>query len=318
MRIVITCIGDQKFLLNKSSVNCNDVRGIVEMFKECDIDADCIDVNSYDKANNYDVLIIKMGVIVNWGGIQSEYLRKGIEMINNFKGEVFILSVDQDFIFPNEEREGFIRVERPVHFLYSGKEHAELASKELKGFDEIINTGEFNQGVGIGKIISRYPFTNIEPCYDAVYGGQARKELMKLITKIAKNYSLVSYGGLRNKIEQYVVPYYEKVAIDSLELRSINSLGNYTFLFFKPKTRWYTPRIFEQMASNSLAMFDTRWTETKSLWTEHNTFSSFDELFERLKDKPKKEYIEEQHEKFLDFDFDSYNQRMVQNILDLI
>lgn len=66
MRIVVTCIGDQKFLLNKSSVNCNDVRGIVEMFKECDIDADCIDVNSYDKANNYDVLIIKMGVIVNW------------------------------------------------------------------------------------------------------------------------------------------------------------------------------------------------------------------------------------------------------------
>lgn len=317
MKIVVTCICDQKFLLDKSSVNSNDVRGIAEMFKECGINADCIDLNSYDKANNYDVLLIKMGVIVNWGGVQSDYLRKGINMINNFKGEVFILSVDQDFIFPNEEREGFIRIERPVHFLYSGKEHAKLASKELKGFDEIINTGEFNQGVGIGKIISRYPFTNIEPRYDAVYGGQARKELIKLITKIAKKHSLVAYGQIRGKIKD-VVPCYQKVSIDSLELRAINSLGNYSFLFFKPKTRWLTPRIFEQMASNSLAMFDTRWTETKSLWTEHNTFSSFDELFERLEEKPKKEYIEEQHEKFLNFDFNGYNKRMVQNILDLI
>lgn len=317
MKIVVTCIGDTKFLLNKSSVNCNDVRGIAEMFKECGINADCIDVNSYDKANNYDVLIIKMGVIVNWGGEQSKYLRAGINMINNFNGEVFILSVDQDFIFPNKPRDGFVRVERPVHFLYAGKEHAELVSKELEGFDSIINTGEFNQGVGIGKIISRYPFTHIEPCYDAVYGGQARKELLKLISKISKNYSLVTYGGIRKKLENSI-PYYEKVAIDSLELRSINSLGNYTFLFFKPKTRWFTPRIFEQMASNSLAMFDRRWTETESLWTDHNTFSSFDELFERLKEKPRKEYIEEQHEKFLSFDFESYNQKMVQNVFDLI
>ena len=48
MKIVVTCIGDTKFLLDKSSVNCNDVRGIAEMFKECGINAECIDVTSYD------------------------------------------------------------------------------------------------------------------------------------------------------------------------------------------------------------------------------------------------------------------------------
>lgn len=314
--IAITAVGDQGLVLNKSSVDLNDVLAVKGMLDTAGFDAKVIDRDNLAKAHDYDVLFVKCGVIVNWGGTQTKHFQKYIKLINDFDGPVFLMSVDQDFVFPNQEREGFLTINRPVYFLYSGKNAKEIANKQLKDFD-VIDSAQFYQGVQVGKQLSQMPFLKVEPIYDAVYGGQARKELLKRLVQISESYSLLTYGNVRKKVPKSI-GLNGAFDFDSRELRSVNSMGKHSFIFFKPKTPWLTPRIFEQLCSNSMVLFDTRWDATKPFWTDKNTFSSQDELMERMSYEPTKADIDEQHGLALSFDYDKYNEEQLSNIIDFL
>lgn len=314
--IAITAVGDQGLVLNKSSVDLNDVLAVKGMLDTASFDTKVIDRDNLAKAHDYDVLFVKCGVIVNWGGTQTKHFQKYIKLINDFDGPVFLMSVDQDFVFPNQEREGFLTINRPVYFLYSGKNAKEIANKQLKDFD-VIDSAQFYQGVQVGKQLSQMPFLKVEPIYDAVYGGQARKELLKRLVQISESYSLLTYGNVRKKVPKSI-GLNGAFDFDSRELRSVNSMGKHSFIFFKPKTPWLTPRIFEQLCSNSMVLFDTRWEATKPFWTDKNTFSSQDELMERMSYEPTKADIDEQHGLALSFDYDKYNEEQLSNIIDFL
>lgn len=317
LSVAITNIGDKGLLPNVSGVDLNECVAISQMFTEYGVKNKIIYRDNLDEANKYDALFIKVGVIVNWGGIQTKWLQSTINLINNFNGPVFMLTVDQDSIVPNKERTGFLQITHPIHFLYVGKGHSKAADKEVKDLN-IIDSHRFNHCVQIGKEIARMQFLTVKPQFDAVYGGQARKELMPLLKKIANQYKLLVFEQLSEKNIPNAIFSNTKFNFDNAEIRSINSMGNYSFLFFKPKTRWLTPRIFEQMCSNSLAMFDKRWTETKPFWTSFNTFDSFDELLEKIGNKPTEDQINEQHEIVRNFDYDSYNGEQISNIIQLL
>lgn len=316
MRVAVTSVSDRCLILSKPSVDLNEVRAVTQIFLDYGIKAEMLDRDHYDEANEYDVLFIKWGPVINFGGKQSTNLKKAITMINNFKGKVFMLSVDQDFVYPNTPRDGFDLITRPVYFLYTGTNHKEMASKALKGI-EVIDTFQFNHCVQIGKDLSKLEFLNVTPKYDAVYGGQARRELIPLINLIAKNHSIVTYGKMSQKTIGTIHLLNNK-DFDNEEIRAANSLGKFSFIFNKPKTQWLTPRIFEQLDSNSLVLFDTKWEATKPFWTDKNTFSNKEELLERLEYEPTKKDIEEQHQLSLNFDYDAYSQEQISHILPLL
>lgn len=316
MRIAVTSVADVCLVLSKPSIDLNEVRAVTQIFLDYGIEAEVLDRDHYDEANEYDVLFIKWGMVVNFGGEQSNDLKKAIAMINNFKGKVFMLSVDQDFVYSNTPRDGFDLITRPVYFLYTGTNHKEIANKALKGI-EVIDTVQFNHCVQIGKELSKLEFLNVIPKYDAIYGGQARRELIPLINLIAKSHSIVTYWGMSKKAIGTVHLQNDKF-FDNEEIRAINSLGKFSFIFNKPKTQWLTPRIFEQLDSNSLVLFDTKWEATKPFWTDKNTFSNKEELLERLEYEPTKKDIEEQHQLSLKFDYDDYNQEQISHILPLL
>lgn len=317
MKIGITVIGDKKLSLNQSSVNLNDVIGADIMFKNAGYESEILETEALEeKAQEFDCLFFKAGPIINFGGQQSKHLVSEINAINSFKGPVVIYSVDQDWDLPNKERDGFLTIKRPVYFAYSGKNHSEIAEKQTKDV-QVIKTAEFNQAYGIWKLISEQETPKIYPQYDAVYCGQARAELMPLLEEISLKYDLVTWGSINKKLA-HSKKLNTHTNFSSVELPALNSLGKYSFLFFKPKTRWITPRICEQMASNSLVLFDKRWTETEQFWTEFNTFSSDEELMRRISQEPTKEQLEIQHEKMKQFNVDEEIAKHVQNIVSLI
>lgn len=317
MNIGITVIGDKKLSLAQSSVNLNDVVGIDIMFKHCGYDSEIIETsNLAERAKEFDCLIFKAGPIINFGGKQSKHLQTEINVINNFKGPVVIYSVDQDWILPNKERAGFLTINRPVFFAYSGKNHNAISKKQMKDV-EVLGTAEFNQAFGIWKLIAGHSTPNISPRYDAVYCGQARAELMPIIKRISQKFSLLTWGSINKKLSNSK-KLNTHTNFSSVELVALNSLGKYTFLFFKPKTRWITPRICEQMASNSLVLFDKRWTETKSFWTDFNTFDSEEELLSKMSANPTEEQLKIQHKIFSDYDVEAKTKEHVANVIRLI
>lgn len=316
MSVALSTIGDQGLVFNKASVDLNDVLAVKQMLKSAGVNVKLLDRDSIEEANNYDALLLKCGVIVNWGGKQSEHLKKIINVVNEFDGPVFLMSVDQDFVLPNKERDGFLTINRPVSFLYSGKNASEVVSKQLPDI-EVEDSIQFYQGVQIGKQISKLPFVNTKPVYDAVYGGQPRKELLSTLNDIAENYSLLVYENVRKKVPNAISADF-KMFFDNKELRAINSLGKFSFLFYKPKTPWITPRIFEQLCSNSFALFDKCWEATKPFWTDNNTFSSEDELIERMGQEPTENEIKEQHQIAKEFDYDKYNEEQLAHLLPLL
>lgn len=312
-KIAITAIGDQGLSLDKSSVDLNDVLAVKGMLDAKGFFTKIIDRNKLDQIKDYDVLFVKCGVIVNYGGKQSKHLQNVIQIINDFDGPVLMMSVDQDFILPNQERDGFMTINRPVYFLYSGENAKDVAKAQMKDVD-VIDAVQFYQGVQVGKQLSDIPFLDIDPIYDAVYGGQARKELLKRLIQVSEKYSLLTYGGVKEKVPKSIA-INASFNFDSREIRVINSMGKHSFIFFKPKTPWLTPRIFEQLDSNSMVLFDTRWEGTRPFWTDKNTFSSQDELMERMKYEPTEKDIKEQHELSLAFDYDKYNEEQISHIM---
>lgn len=314
--VALSSIGDMKLNFNKSTVDLNDVLAVKHMLENVGIKVNLFNTDNTEIAYKADILFLKCGVIVNWGGQQTENLKSLIDLVNNFDGPVFMMSVDQDFVFPNSEREGFKSIVRPVYFLYSGEDHKEQALKQMKGF-EIADSFQFYQGVQIGKDLISEPFLNVIPQYDAIYGGQARKELLKTLELISRKYSLVTYAGIRKKLDKSIhLPV--NFNFDSKELRVVNSLGKHSFLFYKPKTPWLTPRIFEQLDSNSMVLFDTRWKATELFWTDKNTFSSQDELMDLMEYEPTEKDIKEQHKLSLAFDYDKYNEEQISHIIQLL
>ncbi len=317
MKIGISVIGDKKLSFSQSSVNLNDAIGMDTMFKTCGYKSEVIETDQLaEKSKNFDCLIFKAGPIINFGGKQSKHLISEIETINSFSGPVIIYSVDQDWILPNKKRSGFVTINRSVFFAYSGKDHEAISEKQMKDVD-VLKTAEFNQAFGIWKLIAEQSEPKTFPKYDAVYCGQARQELMPLIERISQKYKLVTWGSINKKL-QTSIQLNTHINFGSLELASLNSLGRYSFLFFKPKTRWITPRICEQMASNSLVLFDRRWTETSEFWTDFNTFGSDKELLDKLSAKPTKEQLHIQHEMLKSFNVDEQIKKQVSSILELI
>lgn len=317
MKVGLTVIGDKKLSLSQSSVNLNDVIGMDIMFKDCGYDSEIIETSELgEKAKEFDCLIFKAGPIINFGGKQSKHLQTEINVINSFQGPVVIYSVNQDWVLPNKERTGFLTINRPVYFAYSGKDHKAISEKQMKDV-EVLGTTEFNQAFGIWKLIAENPTPSIYPKYDAVYCGQARAELMPIIKKISQKFALLTWGSINKKLSKSK-KLDTHTNFSSVELVALNSLGKYTFLFFKPKTRWIAPRICEQMASNSLVLFDKRWTETNCFWTDFNTFSSEKELLSKMSVSPTKEQLEIQHKKFLEFDTETKTKEYVANVIRLI
>lgn len=316
MRIAVTSVSDKGLILNRSSVDLNEVVAVQQMLLGSGIDAKILDRDKWNDLKNFDALFIKFGTIINWGGQQSEYLKAGIRMINNFDGPVFMLAVDQDFRFPNKPRAGFELINRPVYFLYTGANASGVVDKVLNGVD-VIKSVQFNHCVQIGKEISKLPFIDVKPKYDAIYGGQARRELIPLINRIAEKYSVVTYGKMSKKTKN-TVHLITKDNFDNEEIRAVNSLGKHSFIFYKPRTPWLTPRIFEQLDSNSMVLFDKRWKATEPFWTDKNTFSSHDELMELMKYEPTENDIKEQHQLSLSFDYDKYNEEQMSHIIQFL
>lgn len=318
--VAIVNLSDTGLRFDRSGIDLNECRAVERMLKAGGVQCKLLDCEHQKEAQNYDVLFVKTGAVDNWGGEQSKHVKNTINEINAFDGPVLMLTVDQDFKLPNKQRKDFVTIDRPVYLLCVGGNMKMIAEKNFPDVN-IAGTIQFNHCVEIGRELSKTPFINTKPIYDAVYGGAPRKELLNILGKISEKHSLLTFFGKNNALHKKLSKTIDagtKFWLDNLEMRSLNSLGKHSFIFYKPRTPWLTPRIFEQLDSNSMVLFDTKWKQTEPFWTETNTFSNDEELLELMKHEPTETDIKAQHDLSLAFDYDGYNEEQMAHIMEFL
>lgn len=256
-----------------------------------------------EKSLDSDILLVLFGGLINFGGAQSENAAKVIRTANKFKGPVIFFGNDVLGRFDNRERDGFVRFERPVYF--ANPSGGKTLNVETKGLD-IAGSFELNEAFMIGKELSSEPAIKTTPSYDLVYGTRVRPSLMKRLNYIADNCNMLTFGNINKKIHDSAVKLNIKMILNNSEMRVINSFGKYSVMLHEKHKDYFTNRIFEQLASNSIVLFDKSWSTYRMFWNSDNTFNSMEELLSLIKEPYSKKKVEAQHKVFRSFNFDKY------------
>lgn len=307
MKTAMIVLSDSGQPKNKPSVSLNDMRAILQIYKVANFDCQILyreDIESLYSLNDFDNLFVFYGGLINYGGQQSKYALKTIELINNFDRSVVIFANDVLDPVNNKIRDGFKRIERPVIYASpNGAGGAEKGAIDLNVSDEI----EINQSFAIGKALSELQDVSIYPQVDVVYGGRDRPAMKKRLREISHSYSMLVYSNITNSMKDTRAKIFKsKVKFNNAQLRVINSFGRYSLMLYEKNKNYFTSRVFEQLFSNSIVLFDKQFKELSCFWTDDNTFSSLEELQELINQKWTVDRVKAQHEMARSFDFDGY------------
>lgn len=302
-KVGLISYSDSGLVKNKPSVVFNDLKAISEILEfNGNIRAQIIYRDELNQASSCDALFVHCGTIVNFGGKQSQTVIDAINLINTFNGPVVMFSNDVIDGINNKERAGFLRVERPVYYSDPG---IRINGQKLVHDIQIIDSLEINQSFAIGKALSQLDFLELEPKYDISYGGRDRPKLIKMLQKVADSSRMLAYWNVSKKLKGCAVLFTSR-NFDNDELRVVNSLGKYLIMPFEPNKEYFTSRVFEQLFSNGIVLFDKKYKAYQQFWNDTNTYNSTDELLKLIKMPYSKDRVQRQHEMARNFDFDSY------------
>lgn len=272
---------------------------------------DEMDIETINKSK---VLIAGNAGIVNFGGVQSENVKNSLEVINKFDGPVIFFNCDVKGGFKNDKRDNFVKIERPIYYADPKGVHDPSKSQF-----EIIEDFVIDNAFEIGRTLLDHEFPATKPQYDLVEGGSARTAYIKQLKKIVQMFdgSVLLYDKIAEKVDD-VIKMKKKRTFRNYELSIVDSFGKYSLMMYEAKKDYFYPRVFEQMFSNSIVLFDKRLKQYKCFMDDTNSYGSLEELVEMLKQPYSEQRVEEQHQKLLDFDFDEREQVTVNNILRVI
>lgn len=269
-----------------------------------------------DKALNADILFILYGGLISFGGVQAKNAASVISLANRFNGPVIFFGNDVLSRYDNRQRDGFVRFERPVYF--ANPSGGATLNVEAKGL-EVAGMFELNEAFMIGKKLAQMPNVDAKPKYDVVYGTRYRPPLMKRLNYLSKHCKMLTFGNINKKIKN-TEKLKVKMTFNNAEMRVINSLGKYSLMLHEVHKDYFTNRIFEQLASNSIVLFDRDWSTYKMFWKDDNVFDgSMKDCLRLIKQPYSKERVQRQHEMLRAFDFDSYIEkecRSVESVLE--
>ena len=292
----------------KLSVPLNDMHAISEIYKLAGSQAHILyreDLEDKSTLNDYDNLFVFYAGLINFGGIQSKASLKVIRLVNDFKGPVVVF--DNDVLDPvnNKKREGFERITRTVVYASpDGIGGAEKGTIDLDVSGEL----EINQSFVIGKRLSKMNDVITKPQYDVVYGGRNRPAMKRRLCEIAKKHSLIAYSGIIGALKETNAKLLSsKYNFNNAQLRVVNSFGKYSLMMKEKNKNYFTSRVFEQLFSNSIVLFDEQWKTYECFWKDFNTFDgSVEDLSRRLDVEYDAGLVAEQHEFARNFDYDAY------------
>lgn len=306
MKTAMIVLSDSGQPKNKKSVSLNDMKAISQIYRAADFECQILyreDLESRSNLDDFDNLFVFYGGLINFGGQQSKYALKAIELINSFERSVVIFANDVLDPVNNKIRDGFERIERPVIYASpDGVGGAEKGTIDLKVSDEL----EINQSFAIGKALSKLQDVSVLPQFDIVYGGRDRPAMRKQLKKISSSHSMLVYSNIVKSMKDTQAKIFKtKVKFDNAQLRVINSFGRYSLMLYEKKKTYFTSRVFEQLFSNSIVLFDKKFKELSCFWTDDNTFSSLEELQDLINQKWTVDKVQKQHEIARSFDYDA-------------
>ena len=272
------------------------------------------DEKDIETINKSKVLIAGNAGIVNFGGVQSENVKNSLEIINKFDGPVIFFNCDVKGGFKNDKRDNFVKIERPIYYADPKGVHDPSKSQF-----EIIEDFVIDNAFEIGRTLLDHEFPVTKPQYDLVEGGSARTAYIKQLKKIVQMFDgrVLLYDKIAEKVDG-VIKMKKKRTFRNYELSIVDSFGKYSLMMYEAKKDYFYPRVFEQMFSNSIVLFDKRLKQYECFMDDTNSYGSLEELVEMLKQPYSEQRVEEQHQKLLDFDFDEREQVTVNNILRVI
>lgn len=272
---------------------------------------DEMDIETINKSK---VLIAGNAGIVNFGGVQSENVKNSLEVINKFDGPVIFFNCDVKGGFKNDKRDNFVKIERPIYYADPKGVHDPSKSQF-----EIIEDFVIDNAFEIGRTLLDHEFPVTKPQYDLVEGGSARTAYIKQLKKIVQMFDgrVLLYDKIADKVDG-VIKMKKKRTFRNYELSIVDSFGKYSLMMYEAKKDYFYPRVFEQMFSNSIVLFDKRLKQYECFMDDTNSYESLAELVEMLKQPYSEQRVEKQHRKLLDFDFDEREQLTVNNIMRVI
>lgn len=306
MRTAMVVLSDTGQPKLKRSVPLNDMRAISEIYKAAGSEAEILyreDLENKIDLNEFDNLFVFYGGLINFGGLQSEHALAVFRLINSFNGTVVVF--DNDVLDPvnNKKRQGFERITRSV--VYASPEGiggSERGTIDLDVSKEI----EINQSFVIGKRLSKMEDVATEPMYDVVYGGRNRPAMKRRLQEISKHKSLIAYSGIIDSLDETDAKLLKaRYNFNNAQLRVINSLGKYSLMLKEKNKNYFTSRVFEQLFSNSIVLFDRQWKTFECFWNKNNTFDgSVEDLVKKVSEPYSADRVKVQHEMARSFDFD--------------
>lgn len=309
-------VSDGGIAIGKNSVQYNDMRALQQEFVKAGYSAEILFKNEYSKAlKAKKAIFAHIGTIVNFGGIQQDTLKEALNVINQFDGPVIAFTNDVIDGIKNQDRAGFVKIERPVYYADPGGfDNSKKLTKDL----QICGGLSLNQSWVIGKNLAKLKDVKTAPKYQYIYGGRNRPKIVKYLKKLT---SVDDTGLLYGEINQDVkskFSFSQKFCFTNRDVRTIDSLGKYSFMFSEKNKNYYTSRVFEQLLSNSIVLFDTEFKELKEFWTDNNTFSNQDELIDRINEPWSWERVKAQHEMVRNFNFDKRINKEAQELVKII
>lgn len=292
----------------KLSVPLNDMHAISEIYKLAGSETHILfreDLEDKSSLNDYDNLFVFYAGLINFGGIQSDASLTVIRLVNDFNGPVIVF--DNDVLDPvnNKNRAGFERITRPVVYASpDGKGGAEKGTIDLDVSSEL----EINQSFVIGKKLSKMSDVVTKPQYEVVYGGRNRPAMKRRLCEITEKHSLIAYSGIIDSLKETNAKLLSsKYNFNNAQLRVVNSLGKYSLMLKEKNKNYFTSRVFEQLFSNSIVLFDKQWKTYECFWRDFNTFDgTTEDLSRRLDTEYDASLVAEQHDFARSFDYDAY------------
>lgn len=292
----------------KLSVPLNDMHAISEIYKLAGSETHILfreDLEDKSSLNDYDNLFVFYAGLINFGGIQSDASLTVIRLVNDFNGPVIVF--DNDVLDPvnNKNRAGFERITRPV--VYASPDGIGGAEKGTIDVD-VSGELEINQSFVIGKRLSKMNDVVTKPQYDVVYGGRNRPAMRRRLCAIAEKHSLLAYSNITDALKETNAKLLRSgYNFSNAELRVVNSLGKYSLMLKEKNKNYFTSRVFEQLFSNSIVLFDKQWKTYECFWRDFNTFDgTTEDLSRRLETKYDASLVKEQHDFARSFDYDKY------------
>ena len=316
MDIALIAVSDGGIAVGKNSVQYNDMRALEQEFVKAGYSAEILFRNEISKAlKAKKAIFAHIGTIVNFGGIQQDNLVDCINTINQFNGPVIAFTNDVIDGIKNQDRPGFVKIERPVYYSDpAGITNAEKLTKDLRIAGDIT----LNQSWIIGYELSKLNDSGLEPRYNYIYGGRNRPKIVKYLKNlVSKDDNGLLYGKISDDV-QSKYSFRQKFCFTNRDVMTIDSLGKYSFMFEEKNKTYFTSRVFEQLFSNSIVLFDKKFKELSYFWTDDNTFTTEDELIERVKQPWSLERVKKQHEIAKSFPFKEKINQEVKAIQEII